>query len=77
MLKAINITSIILGIIGTYMMYHFSPKANSQTYLYRDEEMKYLRKRDFFKNRMVRLGMLLLCISFLLQLVLTLCSPNK
>lgn len=72
MVKILNIASIIIGIIGTYFMYYYSPKMNSQVYIYRDEEIREIRKRDIFKNKMVRLGMFLLCTSFLLQLVIAL-----
>lgn len=72
--KLVNILAIIIAITGTYLMYHFGPKENSQTFLYRREEMEEVSKKDQFKNKMVRTGMLLLFISFLLQLVVIIFS---
>ena len=67
MQKVLNAIGLGLGIIGSYMMYHFSPKINSQTILYQKEEMKELLKKDAFSNKMVRVGMFLLFLSFLCQ----------
>ncbi len=69
MQKILNIVGLVIGLIGAYLMYHFTPKANSQMILYRREEMKELLKKDQFKNRMVWLGMFLLFISFLCQAI--------
>lgn len=68
--KSLSILGLIIGLIGTYMMFHFTPKADSRTILYRDrKEMEEVMKKDHFKNKMVRLGMLFLFISFLFQVV--------
>lgn len=74
MVRILNIVGLIFGIAGTFIMYHFSPKINSQLYLFQDEEMKEIRRLDKFKNKMVRIGMLLLFISFLFQFAALLIS---
>lgn len=56
----LNLTGLIVNIIGAYLMYHNAPPVNSQTFLYRDEEMKEKIKKDKHKNKMSRYGMFLL-----------------
>ena len=63
----INLIALFIGIMGSFLMFYFSPVVNSQMYLYRKEEMERIRKRDAHKNKMVRRGMFLLLISFALQ----------
>jgi uncharacterized membrane-anchored protein YhcB (DUF1043 family) len=64
----LNLIGLIVGMIGAYLMYHFTPKADSATWLYQDKELEELKKRDAYKNKMVRFGMLLLSIGFVFQL---------
>jgi len=64
-----NLIGLIINMVGAYLMYRNAPPVNSQTVLYRDEEMQKIIKRDKFKNKMSRNGMLLLFIGFLVQLV--------
>lgn len=65
----INLLALFIGIIGSYIMFYFSPVVNSQTYIYQREESKRIQKRDDHKNKMLRRGMFLLLISFLLQAI--------
>lgn len=58
----------VIGMTGAYIMYHFSPKTDSRTVLYRDrEELMQVMKKDKFNNKMVRYGILLLLVAFLFQ----------
>jgi hypothetical protein len=50
-------------------MFYFSPVVNSQTYLYLNSELTAIRKRDERKNKMVKRGMFLLFIGFILQAI--------
>jgi len=68
-IDTLNLLALFIGIVGSYMMFYFSPVVNSQSYLYRREEMERIRKNDAHKNKMVRRGMLLLLISFVLQAI--------
>lgn len=65
--RLLNIIGLVIGLIGTYLMYHFSSKINSKTILYQRKEMEDVAKKDLLKNRMIRLGMILLVVSFLCQ----------
>ena len=65
----LNISGLVINMLGAYLMYDFTPKVNSQVYLYRDEEMKAIRKKDQRSQTMIRRGILLLFIGFILQLV--------
>lgn len=56
------------GMVGAFLMYHFTPKADSGTWLYQEAELKERKKKDAYKNKMVRNGMLLLFVGFLFQL---------
>lgn len=63
-----NAAGMVLGMAGAYLMYHFTPKADSRTFMYRDEEeVMQVMKKDRFNNKMVRYGMLLLFVAFLFQ----------
>ena len=62
-----NLTGLVINMAGAYLMYRNAPPVNSQTFLYRDEEMKEKIKKDKHKNKMSRNGMLLLFVGFLFQ----------
>jgi fumarate reductase subunit C len=70
----LNLIGLVAGMTGAYLMYHFTPKANSRTIIYTRAEQDIIVKRDAYKNKMVRKGMLLLFIGFLLQVVALLLS---
>lgn len=65
----INIVALLINIAGTFLMFYFSPVINSQTYLYNRSELPDIRERDARKNKMVKRGMLLLLIGFVLQAI--------
>lgn len=64
----LNFTGLTLSMIGAYMMYFYTPKVNSGTFLYTSEEEDTLRRSDSHKNNMLRLGMLLLFFGFIFQI---------
>jgi len=64
----LNVSGLVIGMAGSYIMFHFSSKVSSQVVLYQREEAEQLRKKDDFKNKMIRFGMLLLFIGFTIQL---------
>ncbi|MES3017444.1 MAG: hypothetical protein V4721_06685 [Bacteroidota bacterium] len=64
----LNGIGLCIGIAGTFIMYFFTPKEDSSTYLYTDDEMEEMRQRDKSNSTKVRFGMFLLLISFLFQL---------
>ena len=66
-----QILVIILGLLGTVMIFKFSPQVNSQTYLYNQDEMTEIRERDKRKRTLATIGLYLIVFSFLLQLGLT------
>jgi len=63
----LNLLALFISIAGSFIMFYFSPVVNSQTYIYTREETNKIRKRDARKNKMVRRGMLLILIGFILQ----------
>ena len=63
----INLLALIISVIGSYLMYHFSPKVDSHTYLHSNEDLESIQKTDAYKNKIVRFGMLLLVVGFILQ----------
>ncbi len=65
----LNFIGLITGMAGAYLMYHFTPKANSRTFIYTRTEQEVITKKDVYKNKVVRFGMLLLFVGFLLQVV--------
>jgi len=70
LIKVLNLSALIIGVLGSFLMYYYSPKKDSRTILYRDrEEMEQVLKKDRQNNTMVRNGMLLLLISFLIQII--------
>ena len=67
----IQILVIVLGLLGTVMVFKFSPQVSSQTYLYEQSEMEQIRKKDKRKRTLATVGLYLVASSFLLQLGLT------
>jgi len=70
----LNLIGLITGMTGAYLMYHFTPKISSGAFLYQEAELKEHKKRDAYKNKVVRFGMFLLFIGFLFQGVALLIS---
>jgi hypothetical protein len=64
-----NLIGLVTGMSGAYLMYHFTPKISSGTFLYQEAELREKEKKDAYKNKMVRNGMLLLFIGFIFQLI--------
>jgi hypothetical protein len=62
-----NTSGLIINMAGAYMMFHFTPKIESRLFMYTEEEHRKMQQKDLLKNKMVRLGMLLLFIGFILQ----------
>ncbi len=65
----LNFIGLAISMSGAYLMYHFTPKINSGTFVYYEAEQRERQKKDVYKNKMVRLGMFLLFIGFMLQAV--------
>jgi len=65
----LNIAGLLTGMSGAYIMFYFSPKVDSGTWLYLESEADKIKKRDRQRNKMIRNGMLLLFAGFLLQLI--------
>lgn len=63
----LNLLALLISITGSFLMYYYTPVVNSQTYIYMREEMAAIKKRDARKNKMVRRGMFLILIGFVLQ----------
>ncbi len=64
----IQILVIVLGLIGTVMIFKFSPQVNSQVYFYEQIEEAEIKKKDKRKRILATLGLCLVALSFLLQL---------
>ncbi len=62
-------SGLLVGMAGAYLMFYFSPKVDSGTWLYQESVAEQIRKKDRHKNKMIRNGMLLLFTGFLLQLI--------
>ena len=62
-----NLVGLIVNMIGAYMMYHYTPKVSSQLVMFTREEAAAFRKKDLYRNKMIRFGMLLLFIGFVFQ----------
>lgn len=62
-----NLTGLIIGMIGSYLMYANSPKVESGIYIYTEAELVEMQQEDKRKNKLIRLGMLLLFLAFLFQ----------
>lgn len=64
----LNLIGLAVSMSGAFLMYHFTPKVNSGTFLYTRAEEEKIRRRDQHKNNMLRLGMFLLFIGFIFQI---------
>ncbi len=59
---------IFLGLIGTFMVFYFSPQVDSRTFLYQSSEMIEIEKRDKRKRILAKRGMILVTSSFFIQI---------
>lgn len=73
----LNILSACLNMSGTILMFYNTPKISSKVFIYRHEELVALEARDKLRNKMTRLGMLLLFIGFLVQLLALIISESS
>jgi accessory gene regulator protein AgrB len=65
----INLIALLLSVVGTFVMFFYSPVVSSQVFLYRKIEMQNIKKRDNNKNKKIRFGLLLILIACLLQAI--------
>jgi len=65
----LNVTGMTINMIGGFLMFYYTPPVKSQMMLFQKSEYEEMHRRDVFQNTMVRLGMLLLFLGFLLQLI--------
>lgn len=64
-----NLVALVISMIGTFMMFHFSPKVSSKLVLRMCVKMPEIEAKDRYKNKMIRRGMFLLFIGFILQAI--------
>lgn len=69
-----NFLGLIINMAGAYIMYHYTPKIDSRFFMYSDEEYNNMYTKDLHKNKMVRRGMFLLFIGFIIQFVAVIIS---
>jgi hypothetical protein len=65
----INLIALFVSIAGTFIMFYFSPVTNSQVFIYKKAEIPIIKKRDAYKNKMMRFGFRLILIACLLQAI--------
>lgn len=65
----LNFMGLLLNMAGAYLMYYYSAKVSSKVILYTRAESDSMHKKDLHKNKMIRLGMLLLFIGFIFQMI--------
>jgi len=58
-----------MNIAGAFIMFLNTPKLNSRLYIGQSSEYKAMEKADKRRNQMMRLGIGLLVIGFLLQIL--------
>lgn len=63
----LNLTGLGFNILGTLMIFIYTPIVSGQVYLFNKSEQEKIDKRARRKNRGIRFGMLFLCIGILLQ----------
>jgi hypothetical protein len=65
----INLISILLTTSGTIMMYFFSPKIDSQKYLFNKSEMTLRKVQDEKNNLRLKQGFYLIVIGIMFQIL--------
>jgi hypothetical protein len=63
----LNLLALLISMAGSFIMFYFTPDINSILTMYKRVEVPVITKRDAFKNKLMRRGMLLLSIGFVLQ----------
>lgn len=65
----LNLLALLLNGLGSFFLYYYGQKVNSQTILYMKSEMPKIKERDAFRNKMIQRGMLLLFLGMILQAI--------
>lgn len=63
----LNLLALLISMAGSFLMYFYSPDVSSKLYVRMRAEMPTIEAKDRYKNKMIRRGMLLLLIGFILQ----------
>ena len=71
-----NLIGLFIGMVGSYLMYANSSKVQSGTYIYTNAELIEMQRKDRRKNTLIRRGMLMIFVAFLLQCI-ALLLPNS
>jgi len=67
--QVLNISGLALSLIGTVIVFIYSPKISSVLLIHTVEETNRRAKKDKLKNNLSRLGLLLIVIGVVLQFV--------
>lgn len=68
-IKILNIIGLLLGMIGSFLMFINTPKISFRTIVYQKAERPIIEAKEKLMNQKLRAGMILLFIGFLLQLI--------
>ncbi|MFN8231505.1 MAG: hypothetical protein U0V03_11340 [Bacteroidia bacterium] len=63
----INIVALLMGLIGSFLMFYYSPNVDSVIMQSLDTEN--LKKKDNLKNKRIRQGMFFVMLGFALQFI--------
>ena len=67
--KLLNIIGLITNTLGAFLMFYYTPKVDSNTYLYNEDEQPEINGNDGSRNKWIRNGMIMLFIGFIIQLI--------
>ncbi|MFH0893266.1 MAG: hypothetical protein V2A54_02420 [Bacteroidota bacterium] len=70
----LNLTGLVLSMAGALVAFVFTPQVDSTTYVSSIKESIRLKKKDKGKNKMIRLGMIIMSTGFICQVVAFFCK---
>ena len=64
----LRLISLLLGVLGTILVFIGSPVNTGETYLYNASEINAIKNKNRRKNNLSKIGMILLLICFVIEL---------
>jgi hypothetical protein len=70
-MKLLNIFGLLLNLIGAVIMFYSSPLHSKRISFHEEDELKSILKKETKDRKQMKLGLLLICLGFTVQLVVS------
>jgi hypothetical protein len=70
-MKLVNIFGLLLNLIGAVMMFYSTPVHSKRISFHEEDELKSILKKESNDRKNLKLGLLLMCLGFTIQLAVS------